>query len=84
MQSISAAGRRCCRSSLTVMSILLMLQEAEEVQKLFNEGLWQKVIDDVKPGDYVFIQFAHNDEKNDTVRGTKPWGEYYSYLKLLC
>ncbi len=51
-------------------------------KSFFNEGLWQKVIDKVKPGDYVFIQFAHNDEKNDTVRGTKPWGEYYSYLKL--
>ena len=51
-------------------------------KSFFNEGLWKKVIDKVKPGDYVFIQFAHNDEKNDTVRGTKPWGEYYSYLKL--
>lgn len=51
-------------------------------KSFYNEGLWQKVIDKVKPGDYVFIQFAHNDEKNDTVRGTKAWGEYYSYLKL--
>ena len=51
-------------------------------KSFFNEGLWKKVIDKVKSGDYVFIQFAHNDEKNDTVRGTKPWGEYYSYLKL--
>ncbi len=51
-------------------------------KSFFNEGLWQKVIDKVKPGDYVFIQFAHNDEKNDTVRGTKPWKEYYSFLKL--
>lgn len=28
-----------------------------------NEGLWDKVISQVKEGDYVFIQFGHNDEK---------------------
>lgn len=27
-----------------------------------NEGLWQKVLDGAKAGDYVFIQFGHNDE----------------------
>jgi lysophospholipase L1-like esterase len=51
-------------------------------KSFYNEGLWEKVIDEVKPGDYVFIQFGHNDEKKDTLRGTKPWGEYYNYLKL--
>lgn len=30
-----------------------------------NEGLWQKVLDKLQPGDYVFIQFGHNDEKQD-------------------
>lgn len=37
-----------------------------------NEGLWNKVIDRVKPGDYVLIQFGHNDEKEDTLRHTDP------------
>jgi len=27
-----------------------------------NEGLWKKVLDDAGEGDYVFIQFGHNDE----------------------
>lgn len=27
----------------------------------FTEGLWQKILDQVKPGDYVLIQFGHND-----------------------
>ena len=27
-----------------------------------NEGLWKKVINEAKEGDYVFIQFGHNDE----------------------
>ncbi len=25
------------------------------------EGLWQKVVDDIRPGDFVLIQFGHND-----------------------
>ena len=29
------------------------------------EGKWQKIIDDLKKGDYVFIQFGHNDESKD-------------------
>ena len=35
-----------------------------------DEGAWKKVIDAVKPGDYVFIQFGHNDEKPDSVNHT--------------
>jgi lysophospholipase L1-like esterase len=27
-----------------------------------NEGLWKQVLDNAKDGDYVFIQFGHNDE----------------------
>src|SRR5687768_3285277 len=27
-----------------------------------NEGLWKKVFDSAVEGDYVFIQFGHNDE----------------------
>jgi len=35
-----------------------------------DEGKWAKVIAQVQPGDYVFIQFGHNDEKKDTLRHT--------------
>lgn len=40
-----------------------------------REGHWQKVLDRIKPGDYVIIQFGHNDEKADkgsSVRHTTP------------
>jgi rhamnogalacturonan acetylesterase len=35
-----------------------------------TEGLWQNVLDKLKPGDYVIIQFGHNDGGaiNDTTR----------------
>lgn len=41
-------------------------------KSFITEGHWQKVIDKIKPGDYVFIQFGHNDEKDDPERHTDP------------
>lgn len=39
-------------------------------RSFYSEGRWQKVIDKVKPGDYVIIQFGHNDEKPKPDRHT--------------
>lgn len=36
------------------------------------EGHWQKIIDALKKGDYVFIQFGHNDQKEGTERYASP------------
>lgn len=51
-----------------------------------EEGLWDKVKSNLTPGDYVFIQFAHNDEKEQGKdgadgRGTAPWSTYKSFLE---
>src|SRR5688500_4951098 len=38
-----------------------------------SEGKWQSIIDDLKNGDYVFIQFGHNDSSKDKgERYTRP------------
>jgi len=34
-------------------------------KSFINEGRWKIVFDSLKRGDYVFIQFGHNDEKTD-------------------
>ena len=39
-------------------------------KSFIDEGRWQKVLDKIKPGDYVIIQFGHNDEKPDPKRHT--------------
>ena len=41
-------------------------------KSFIDEGRWEKVISQVKKGDYVFIQFGHNDEKTDSTRHTDP------------
>lgn len=57
--------------------------------KSFYYEFWLELRNTLKPGDYVFIQFGHNDEKNkgldtdpaDTKgRGTAAWGQYQEYL----
>ena len=41
-------------------------------KSFINEGRWDKVLAKIKPGDYVFIQFGHNDEKPQPDRHTDP------------
>lgn len=54
-------------------------------RSFIDEGLWQVVLDRIKPGDYVFIQFGHNDEKHDVEgkakRFSKPGTTFDANLK---
>ncbi len=43
-----------------------------------NEGRWDKVLSLIRPGDYVIIQFGHNDEKPSADRHTDP-GSTFDY-----
>jgi DNA sulfur modification protein DndE len=40
-------------------------QNGRSTKSFINEGRWQKIVDSLKKGDYVFIEFGHNDEKLD-------------------
>jgi pectinesterase len=42
-------------------------------------GLLAKILDDIRPGDYLIISFGHNDEKTDE-RGTDPFTTFQQYL----
>ena len=53
-------------------------------KSFIDEGKWQKVIDKVKPGDYVFIQFGHNDEKPNPKRHTDPGSTFDDNLRKFC
>ena len=46
-----------------------------------DEGRWQAVEDSLEPGDWVIIQFGHNDEKDkDATRFTTPFGSFKTNL----
>jgi len=41
-----------------------------------SEGRWQAIVDEMKQGDYVFIQFGHNDESKDKGERYTPPEDY--------
>jgi lysophospholipase L1-like esterase len=43
-------------------------QSGESLASFTSERRWEKILDTLRAGDYVFIQFAHNDQK--AARGT--------------
>lgn len=47
-------------------------------KSFIDEGRWDKVLAAMKPGDYVIIQFGHNDEKPQEARHTDP-GSTFDY-----
>ena len=52
-------------------------------KSFINEGRWQKVLDKMQPGDYLVIQFGHNDEKRtDSLRYTRPWQEFADNYRM--
>lgn len=50
-------------------------------KSFINEGRWDKVLAKIKPGDYVFIQFGHNDEKPQSERHTDPGSTFDDNLR---
>ena len=50
-------------------------------KSFIDEGRWDKVLEKLKKGDYVFIQFGHNDEKSDEKRHTDPGTTFDANLK---
>lgn len=50
-------------------------------KSFIDQGRWQAVLDKIKPGDYVFIQFGHNDEKPQPDRHTDPGTTFDANLR---
>ena len=50
-------------------------------KSFIDEGRWDAVLKKMKPGDYVFIQFGHNDEKPKPDRHTDPGTTFDANLK---
>jgi lysophospholipase L1-like esterase len=40
-------------------------QNGRSTKTFISEGRWQAIIDKLKKGDFVFVQFGHNDESKD-------------------
>lgn len=50
-------------------------------KSFIKQGHLTSIESSIKPGDYLIIQFGHNDQKTeDPERGTRPYGDYQEYL----
>ncbi len=57
-------------------------KNGRSTKSFIDKGDWTKVYSSVKPGDYVFIQFGHNDSKeSDPERYAAPWTDYQNNLR---
>ncbi|MCF0193191.1 MAG: pectin esterase, partial [Prevotella sp.] len=50
-------------------------------KSFIDEGRWQAVLDKIKPGDFVVIQFGHNDEKPAIERHTDPGSTFDANIR---
>lgn len=46
----------------STVTVVNLAKNGRSTKSFRNEGLWKQIIDDASAGDYVFIQFGHNDE----------------------
>ena len=65
------------------VTVINYAQNGRSTKSFIDLGLWQKVYEAVRPGDYVFIQFGHNDAKeSDPARYAPAFGAYQENLRL--
>lgn len=51
-------------------------------KSFINEGVLNKIEEELGKDDFLFIQFGHNDQKPDEERSTKPYSTYQEYLSV--
>ena len=66
----------------SAVTVVNYAQNGRSTKSFRDLGLWDKVYEAVQPGDYVFIQFGHNDaKKDDPARYAAPFGDYQQNLR---
>ena len=63
------------------VTVVNYARNGRSTKSFIDEGLWNEVLSDLQAGDYVFIQFGHNDQKDhDPKRYTNPYTVYRANL----
>jgi len=58
-------------------------RNGRSTRTFISEGRWQAIVDDLRPGDYVLIQFGHNDASVEKVDRYTPPADYRRNLARL-
>ena len=57
-------------------------KNGRSTKSFLDEGRFEPVKQGLSQGDFLFIQFGHNDEKPDPERHTDPYGSYQANLRM--
>ena len=63
------------------IAVVNKAKNGRSTKTFISEGIWQSVIDNVQEGDYVFIEFGHNDESKEKKERYTTIDEYKSNLE---
>ena len=63
------------------LTVINKAKNGRSTKTFISEGLWKQIMDEATAGDYVFIQFGHNDEVKSKVNTYTTPEEFTSNLK---
>jgi pectinesterase len=55
-------------------------RNGRSTRTFISEGRWQAIVDSIQPGDYVFVEFGHNDESPEKTDRYTPPADYRANL----
>lgn len=64
------------------VQVISLAKNGRSTKSFLDEGLFEPARAGMMPGDFLFIQFGHNDEKDDSARHTDPNGSFRDNLRL--
>lgn len=59
-----------------------LAENGRSTKSFIHEGRLSNIDSEIKEGDFLFIQFGHNDEKADEARHTEAFGSYQENLQM--
>lgn len=68
---------RYCKQEIAVLDFA---QNGASTKSFYNGGWFAPALAAMEEGDFLFIQFGHNDEKPDEERRTEPYTTYQEWL----
>lgn len=71
------------KNYFTDVTIINKAKAGRSTKSFIDEGRFEEIKGMIVTGDYLLIQFGHNDQKlEDPSRGTLPFGEYQANLRM--
>lgn len=65
------------------VEIINKARGGRSTKSFIKQGLWQSIVDSLQPGDWVFIEFGHNDHDHSKAERYTPPKEYKKNLKKM-